>query len=180
MPDPSEKPFVEAPSKPRSRTLWWWLLALVGLGLGLGLAGGAGWFFYFNPKSENFQISPVFKPASSSAYLSLEPVVINLGDEGGGRFAQVGITFQVRDAKSVEDLKKMLPNIRSRILISLSDRKAQDLLTKEGKERLAADILVETGRAFGIESSPEKAAVPAASPASNPVVQVLFSSLIIQ
>ena len=74
----------------------------------------------------------------------------------------------------------MLPNIRNRILISLSDRKAQDLLTKEGKERLAADILVETGRAFGMGSGSEKADNTAASPASNPVVQVLFSSLIIQ
>ena len=106
--------------------------------------------------------------------------MINLGDEGGGRFAQVGITFQIRDPKLVEDVKKVLPTIRNRILISLSERKAQDLLTKEGKERLAADILVEAGRAFGIEPAPEKAAVPAASQAPNPVVQVLFSSLIIQ
>ena len=176
MPDATEKPPEEAPSKPLSRSLWWWMFAL----LGLGLAGGAAWFIYLNSKGENFQIASMFKPASSTEYLSLEPVVINLGDEGGGRFAQVGITFQVRDSKSVEDLKKMLPNIRNRILISLSDRKAQDLLTKEGKERLAADILVETGRAFGIDSGSEKADNTAASPASNPVVQVLFSSLIIQ
>jgi flagellar FliL protein len=176
LPDATEKPPEEAPSKALSRSLWWWLFAL----LGLGLAGGAAWFIYLNFKGENFQIAPMFKPASSTEYLSLEPVVINLGDEGGGRFAQVGITFQVRDSKSVEDLKKMLPNIRNRILISLSDRKAQDLLTKEGKERLAADILVETGRAFGMGSGSEKADNTAASPASNPVVQVLFSSLIIQ
>lgn len=176
MPDPSEKPFIEAPSKPLSRSLLWLLLALVAL----GLAGGAAWVFYVNPKGEKFQFALELKPASSTVYLPLEPVVINLGDDGGGRFAQVGITFQIRDAKLVEDVKKMLPNIRNRILISLSDRKAQDLLTKEGKERLAADILVETGRAFGIESASEKASVPSVSTTSNPVVQVLFSSLIIQ
>ena len=176
MPDATEKPSEEAPSKPLSRSLRWLFFAL----LGLGLAGGAAWFFYLNPKGKNFQIAPMFKPSGSTEYLSLEPVVINLGDEGGGRFAQVGITFQIRDAKAVEEVKKMLPNIRNRILISLSDRKAQDLLTKEGKERLAADILVETGHAFGIESGSEKAAVPAVSPAPNPVIQVLFSSLIIQ
>ena len=151
------------------------ILALVGS----GLAGGAGGFFYFKSKEEKAQPSSELMPASSTVYLPLEPVVINLGDEGGGRFAQVAITFQIRDAKLVEDVKKVLPSIRNRILISLSERKAQDLLTKEGKERLAADILVEAGRAFGIEPSPEKGPA-AASQASNPVVQVLFSSLIIQ
>ena len=176
MPDAKEKPSEEAPGKPPSRRLLWLMLALVGL----GLAGGVGWFFYLKPKREKIQPAPELKPASPAVYLPLEPVVINLGDDGGGRFAQVGITFQIRDAKLVEDVKKVLPSIRNRILISLSERKAQDLLTKEGKERLAADILMEAGRAFGIEPAPEKAAVPAASQAPNPVVQVLFSSLIIQ
>jgi flagellar FliL protein len=112
--------------------------------------------------------------------------VINLADEGGDRFAQVGITFQIRELKLVEEVKKVLPSIRNRILISLSERKAQDLLTKEGKERLAADILVEVGRAFGIEPAASPAAddtpsaVSASAQAPNPVVQVLFSSLIIQ
>ena len=176
MPDAKEKPSEEAISKPASRRLLWLMLALVGL----GLPGAAVWFFYLNPKTDKFQFALELKPAGSTVYLPLEPVVINLGDEGGGRFAQVGITFQIREPKLVEDVKKVLPTIRNRILISLSERKAQDLLTKEGKERLAADILVEAGRAFGIEPAPEKAAVPAASPATNPVVQVLFSSLIIQ
>ena len=207
----------------------------------LGSAGGASWFFYFKPKGEKVQPEPEPKPAGPIVYLPLDPVVVNLADEGGGRFAQVGITFQIRDAKLVEDVKKALPSIRNRILISLSERKAQDLLSKEGKERLAADILVETGRVFGIEpaqlggpataasspekaaapasapetaaapasapekaaapasapekaaapasapekaaapaSAPEKAAAPASAPALNPVVKVLFSSLIIQ
>lgn len=176
MSDAKEKPSEDAPSKPKSRRLLWLLLALVGL----ASAGSAGWSFYLKLKGEKNQPAPELKPVSSIIYLPLEPVVINLGDEGGGRFAQVGITFQIRDAKSVEEVKKVLPSIRNRILISLSERKAQDLLTKEGKERLAADILVEAGRAFGIESATENSAVSVSSQAPNPVVQVLFSSLIIQ
>jgi len=176
LPDANEKSSEETPSKPRSRRSLWMVLALVGL----GLAGGAGWFLYFKSKGENAWSTPELKPASPTVYLPLEPVLINLSDEGGGRFAQVGITFQIQNEKLIEDVKKVLPSIRNSILISLSERKAQDLLTKEGKERLAADILVEAGRAFGIEPSPEKASASASSQASNPVVQVLFSSLIIQ
>ena len=176
MPDVNEKPSEEAPRKPSSRPWLWLMLALVGL----GSAGGAGWFFYLKPKVEMAQTAPELKPAGSTVYLQLEPVVINLGDEGGGRFAQVGITFQIRNAKLIEDVKEVLPSIRNSILISLSERKAQDLLTKEGKERLAADILVEAGRAFGIDPALEEASAPAVSQAPNPVVQVLFSSLIIQ
>lgn len=187
MSDVNSKPVEEVPSKPKSRRLLWLMLALVGL----GSAGGAGWFFYLKPKGEKVQSAPEPKPVNSVVYLPLDPVVINLTGEGGDRLAQLGITFQIRDAKLVEDVKKVLPSIRNRILISLSERKAEDLLTKEGKERLAADILVEAGRAFGVEptapsspaggaSAPEKAASSPSLQAPNPVVQVLFSSLIIQ
>ncbi len=182
MSDAKEKSADEELSKPKSRRKLWVILAL----LVLGSAGGAGWFYFLKPKAEKVEHPPELKPAGSVVYLPLDPVVINLADEGGDRFAQVGITFQIRDAKLVDDVKKVLPSIRNRILISLSERKAQELLTKEGKGRLAADILVEVGRAFGIEPAPTPAAddtpaaVSASAQAPNPVVQVLFSSLIIQ
>ena len=102
MSDAKEKPSEDAPRKPKSRRLLWLLLALVGL----ASAGSAGWSFYLKLKGEKNQPAPELKPVSSIIYLPLEPVVINLGDEGGGRFAQVGITFQIREAKSVEEVKK--------------------------------------------------------------------------
>lgn len=191
MSEAKSKSSEEVPSKPKSRRLLWVMLVLVLV----GAAGAGAWFFYMKPKADKVEPAPELKPAGSIVYLPLDSVVINLADEGGDRFAQVGITFQIRDAKQIEDVKKVLPSIRNRILISLSERKAQDLLTKEGKERLAADILVEVGRAFGIEPDPaapvgvepvsaasaaQKTLPTTSARAPNPVVQVLFSSLIIQ
>lgn len=115
--------------------------------------------------------------------------MINLSDLGGDRFAQVGITFQIRDEKSAEAIKKMLPTVRSAILITLSQKSSDELLSKPGKEKLALDILTDVGTVFGVkpdapkteEAKPVKVeATPPKNHAINPVLEVLFSSLIVQ
>ena len=54
-----------------------------------------GWFFYLKPKLEQAQTASELKPAGSTVYLLLEPVVINLGDEGGGRDDDKATVFLV-------------------------------------------------------------------------------------
>lgn len=121
-------------------------------------------------------------------YFPLEPMVINCADPFTNRFAEVGITFQIRDAKTAEFLKNLLPALRSAILITLSQKSSDELLSRYGKEKLAREILSEVGRVFGVTSHPsqtlqakvEKAEVkPSKFQNSNPVVEVLFSSLIV-
>lgn len=125
-------------------------------------------------------------------FLALENMVVNLADPGGDRFAQVGITLELEDAKTAEQVKQYLPAIRSGILMLISQRSAQELLAREGKEKLASDILREVSRPLGY-SVPKKrkkaaeededegdAPPPRSRQNQNPVHQVLFSSFIIQ
>ena len=77
-----------------------------------------------------------------------------------------------------------MPTIRSGVLMLLSLRTAEELLSAEGKQKLIEDILLESSKPFGggaEEPAPvagkkvrKKAAV------DYPVVSVLFSSLIVQ
>ena len=75
-----------------------------------------------------------------------------------------------------------MPTIRSAVLMLLSQRTAEELLSPEGKQKLIQDILRQASIPFGGGEEPEvvagkakkKAAVP------YPVVGVLFSSLIVQ
>ena len=122
-------------------------------------------------------------------YFPLDPMVINLADTGGDRTAQVDITFQIREPKSADDVEKILPTLRSAILMTLSEKKSEDLLSRQGKEKLVTDILSEVGRVFGVkpeDSQPEETkpnnfeTVPLPTQATNPVLEVLFSSLIVQ
>jgi flagellar FliL protein len=174
--------------KPKSRKKLAWILVLL---LVLSAGGGGAWFYFEQLKDETKEVESEESKLSKAPklYFPLDAMVINLADIGGERFAQVGITFQIREAKSADDIKKMLPTLRSAILMSLSQKTSEELLSRDGKEKLAIDILSEVGRVFGVkpeapqpeEVKPSKSEKQAPkSQAINPVLEVLFSSMIIQ
>jgi flagellar protein FliL len=133
---------------------------------------------------------PVFVP--------LEPFVVNLADKETDRFAQIGITLEVEDAKFAEEMKAYMPAIRNGILMVLSHKTSAQLLSREGKLALAREIMRESVLPLGIEVSVETEAEPAADGADeedtpkpkkrkkkaaaveNPVKHVHFSNFIVQ
>ena len=125
-------------------------------------------------------------PKGPPVYLPLDNMVVNLADPGGEKVAQVGITLQVIDAHASDSVKAYLPSIRSGILLLISQRTAEELLSQEGKQKLAKDVLRETLIPFGgaaaqvVPGSVKKKAGKAADQAEMPVVGVLFSSFIVQ
>ncbi|QTN30236.1 flagellar basal body-associated FliL family protein [Rhodoferax sp. AJA081-3] len=181
------------------------LIIIVAAVLVLALGGG-GAFFYISKQraaaaaaEEGEEASPAKSAAHSSspkappAYLPLDSMVVNLADPGGERVAQVGITLEVSDVASVDKVKAFLPTIRSGVLMLISQRTAEELLTQDGKQKLAKDILRETSRPFGGGDDEEEDAEPADSAKAKkkkpkakarqpdyPVVGVLFSSFIVQ
>ena len=133
--------------------------------------------------------APVFVP--------LEPFTVNLADREAERYAQIGVTLEVDDAKVSDQIKAYMPAIRNNILMAIADRTAADLLGRDGKTKLAQRIARETSRALGyaVEDEPgEEAAAaeddhaPAKKPAKRkkksseplPVKAVHFSNFIIQ
>jgi flagellar FliL protein len=137
-------------------------------------------------------------------FLPLEPFVVNLADKETDRYAQIGITLEIEDAKIADQIKAYMPAIRNGILMVLAHKSSAELLERKGKEALAAEIMRETVRPLGIEiDAPE--AEPEAAPAKddadadpdapkakkkkkkakpatveNPVKHVHFSNFIIQ
>ncbi|WP_027997017.1 flagellar basal body-associated FliL family protein [Simplicispira psychrophila] len=131
--------------------------------------------------------------AAAPIFLPLENMVVNLADPGGERFVQVGITLELRDAKTAEAVKQYMPSIRSGILMLMSQRNSDELLMREGKEKLAIDIAREVGRPLGFtpakasaartddeEDDEDGTARKRRKDARNPVRQVHFSGFIIQ
>jgi len=126
---------------------------------------------------------------SPPAYLPLENMVVNLADPGGEKVAQIGITLVAQDAHAIDTVKAYLPTIRNGVLRQISKRTAGELLSLEGKDKLANDILRESSIPFGgdaveRESAPvtpvKKNAGSKADKPEYPVVGVLFSSFIVQ
>ena len=90
--------------------------------------------------------------------MALENMVVNLADPGGERFAQIGITLDLEDDKTAEKIKTLLPAIRSNVLMLVSQRSSEELLKRDGKEKLADDIVAEVSRRSATRSRPRQAA----------------------
>lgn len=127
------------------------------------------------------------KEGTPPTFLPLENMVVNLADPGGAKFAQIGVTVEVMDQKTADRVKAYLPAIRSAVLMLVSQRTSEELLSKDGKEKLARDIHREVSAPLGYEveeDEPADEAKPAkrkkAKPAFNPIHGVLFSSFIVQ
>ena len=94
-------------------------------------------------------------------------MVVNLSGDSGDRLVQIGITLALSDEKSNDRIKAFLPAIRNAAILTISQRAATDLLTREGKEKLARDIQAEVTRIIG-------------AGATSPVREVLFANFIVQ
>lgn len=183
-----------APPKGKSKKM----MMIIGAVLVLALGGG-GAFFYISKQRAAAEDGEDAAPAKAAAhaapktppaYLPLDSMVVNLADVGGEKVAQVGITLEVTDAHASDSVKAYLPTIRSGVLMLISQRTSEELLTQEGKEKLAKDILREASIPFGggEEEHEDEAEPPKKKKKSSkkvvhveyPVVGVLFSSFIIQ
>lgn len=165
----------------------------------LMVAGAAAWFMASRQSldddgEERVASHPV--AAVVPTFLPMENMVVNLADPGGERFAQLGITLELADAKTADLVKQYMPSIRSNILLLVSQRTSDELLLREGKEKLAADILKEVSRPLGFKTSSQDVvkgddgadadvqeggkAAQRRKQAENPVRHVHFSGFIIQ
>lgn len=192
-------PPADAAAKPKSKKL----VLIIAIVLVLVLAGGGAAWFMLSKRSHGDEdeeggggghqakAAAPATPKVAPTFLPIENMVVNLADPGGERFAQIGITLELADAKTSDLVKQYLPSIRSAVLMLVSQRTSQELLGREGKEKLALDIRREVSRPLGYtvpkprkrrasdeEDDDEEAPAPKAD--NNPVRQVLFSSFIIQ
>lgn len=177
----TKSPEAEAAEPPKSKKM----LMIVVLVVVLGLAAAGGWLFLAKKNAaahddeEEEEVAAVVETSGPPTYLPLDNMVVNLADPGGERVAQVGVTLELSGALEVERVKAYLPTIRSDVLMLVSQRTADELLSKEGKEKLAEDILAAASRHFGKSAGGKKKAAKGAG-SGNPVRGVLFSSFIVQ
>jgi len=191
-------PPVQAPQRKRPSPL---LLIVAAVVL---LAGGVGgtWFYMSKHRAaaagEDEPVAHAPEVRHAPTYLPLESMVVNLADAGGERFAQIGVTLDIENEKTAEQIKTFMPAIRSSVLMLVSQRTSEELLKRDGKEKLAADIVAEVSQALGYETDePQPKAKKAAKAESgdaeepaprrkkkrsapSPVNGVLFSSFIVQ
>lgn len=158
-------------------------LLLVGLAVAVMGSGGAGAAWYFMSRSAHAETHAAQKaPPKKPLFTTLEPFTVNLLDPRGERFAQIGVTLEYDDPAVEAQIKDRLPAVRNGILMLISSKQIDELLTVEGKQQLAAQIRERATRALGSEAAaPAPARGASATVAqAGPIRDVLFSQFIVQ
>ena len=96
----------------------------------------------------------------------MDNFTVNLADRE--HYLQVGLTFEVTDSHIADTFKQYMPILRSKILLLLASKVAQELGTQDGKEKLMGELVAQA-----------KEAVPESGHGSA-IETVHFSSFVIQ
>ena len=71
------------------------------------------------------------------------PLVVNFEDGSAVRFLQISVEVMAKDQKAVDSVQKNMPLIRNNLLLLMSNRDYQSMMSREGKEKLRAEALAE-------------------------------------
>lgn len=110
--------------------------------------------------------------AAPPVYVPLESFTVNLVPEQGDQFLQLIVSVEVDNLPAADTIKLYMPKLRNRVMLLLSDKKASDLITKEGKEKLAQEIRAQMNEVIDPSTKGRDS--------ESPVKEVLFTSFIIQ
>ncbi len=85
---------------------------------------------------------PVEKVLGPPQYHSMDPkFVISFSDQRRARFMQFSLQLMTRDNDVMKMLDAHMPAIRSNLLMLFGSQKYEDMVTREGKQKLLKDIV---------------------------------------
>ena len=105
------------------------------------------------------------KPA---IYFAIDPpLVVNFEDGSVVRFLQITMEVMSTDQKAIDSVQKNVPLIRNNLLLLMSNRNYQSMMSREGKEKLRQEALTEIRAVQKKEGGP-------------PIDDLLFTSFVVQ
>ena len=158
-----KKTTESAAPKPKKKLVF----LVTGVLLALVAGGGAAWYFMKGGKHEGAEQKASVNLSAQPIFVSLDPFTVNLQREQGDQVLQVGLSLKFFNQDLGDKIKNAMPEIRSNLLLLLSSKHASELLTVEGKKKLASEIIVAVNSILGISVPKSKpAAPPAVAPAA--------------
>jgi len=103
-----------------------------------------------------------------SVYYAIDPpLVVNFEDGSAVRFLQITMEIMAHDEKAIDSVQRNIPLIRNNLLLLMSNRNYQSMMSREGKEKLRQEALAEVRAVQKKEGGPD-------------VDDVLFTSFVVQ
>ncbi|MGF6904419.1 flagellar basal body-associated protein FliL [Paraburkholderia sp. GAS348] len=146
------------------------LIVLIAI-IAAGAAGAGVWFFMSkrSPAPASAETASAPAPLAVPLFFPLESMTVNLqSDDGQQHFLRIGLTLKLDDPKIQQELADHMPEVRSRILLALSNKHPEELAPLEGKRALATELQTL------IEQPTDKGASPVH------VQDVLFTEFVVQ
>lgn len=110
------------------------------------VGGGAGAYFAFGKQIRarffgggTEPVAETKKKETIGPILSLEPFIFNIGG-ASGKFAKITLGIEVKDAKVMEEAKKMVPAIRDKSLSILGTKGPETLMDITNRNNLKKEL----------------------------------------
>lgn len=142
------------------------ILMIVLIALAAAGAAAAGMYFFLQKAGVSRTVAA--PPPPPPVFFALEPMTVNLLSDDGQHYLRVGLSLKLADEKMQERLTQHMPELRSRILLALSNKHPEDLSTLDGKHKLADELAA-------LIEQPTDAATPPVR-----VEKVLFTEFVVQ
>lgn len=158
-----EKKGEEVPKKSKKP-----LIIIAAVVVVLALAGGGAWFFL---KGDSGEVDEKAKAKASAleaipVYMPIDTLTVNLKDSR--QYLQLTISLQLKNGEDSALIKLYMPQVRTRALIILSNKKPEDVISAEGKLALLEELKTITEKPFTDKLEPIE------------ILDVSFTSFIIQ
>lgn len=88
-------------------------------------------------------------PMEPPQYLSMDPkFVVSFNDQQQSRFMQFSLEIMTRDSEVLKQVELHMPAIRSSLLMLFGIQAYQEMVTREGKEKLLQDVTADINTAL--------------------------------
>jgi flagellar FliL protein len=128
------------PTAPKKRTFQ--VIMFVLIALGACGAAGYGWWLLQLPQEDKSAAAAHDQPQLAPVFMPLDTFTVNLvtPDNNLERVLYIGLTLRLPDEDTRRQLNDFLPEVRSRLLMLLSQQEAGQLASEQGKQQLVAKI----------------------------------------
>ncbi len=103
--------------------------------------GGAAAFMTMGGGKEDAEAAVEEVVAEVAINLELDPFLVNLADPGGSHYLRTTLTLEMDSQEAVDWVNGHLPKVRDKMLMYLSSKSSEELLSSQGKIALREIVM---------------------------------------
>lgn len=115
------------------------------------------------------EAAPAEEAIAEPIYHAMQPFVVNLAAPDNKNYLQIALSYDLRNKTTAENMQKIDPMLRSRIIMTLQEKTLAGLQSSESRQKLM-DELIEVARL----------SLPRSQDPTRGVMNVHFTSFVIQ